>query len=101
MRPMYYLKDGTPIHDTLEWAKLMEDIKYRRVAKTTLPNKLWVSTVWLGLDHSFLRTGPPLIFETMVFRNSESIDETRYSTWAQAKAGHIDMVHKWEKKVKV
>jgi len=68
-----------------------------RVAETTLPNGRWVSTVWLGLDHSF-GSGPPLIFETMVFQNRSDmgdLDCERYSTEAEAIAGHERMCAKW------
>jgi hypothetical protein len=47
-----------------------------------------VSTVFLGLDHSF-GEGPPLLFETMVFVNDMSgrwMD--RCSTWAEAERQH-------------
>lgn len=30
-----------------------------------------VSTVFLGLDHSFHKGGPPVLWETMVFRKGE------------------------------
>lgn len=51
-----------------------------------------VSTIWLGLDHGF-GTGPPVIFETMVFGDdSEDLDVARYSTEQQARDGHTEMV---------
>jgi hypothetical protein len=49
-----------------QWAEDYEDDDKRRV----LESRSWwgerVSTVWLGIDHSFFG-GPPLIFETMAF----------------------------------
>ena len=71
------------------------DIK--RVAETTLPNGRWVSTVWMGLNHRF-GDGPPLIFETMVFPSRDDmgdLDSDRYSTEAEAFAGHERMVAWW------
>ena len=65
--------------DVMTWAKSFGDTS-RRVAETTIkqPNRLlwalgarpdyWVSTVFLGLDHNW-GVGPPLIFETMVFKS--------------------------------
>lgn len=54
-----------------------------------------ISTVFLALDHNFYPGGPPLLFETMIFdwerRKSErwSHWQQRYSTAAQARAGHM------------
>lgn len=67
-RPLYYDRDGKPMSDVLEWGKLFEDFKYKRVKATWLWWGGWVSTVWLGLDHSFGMSGPPLIFESMAFK---------------------------------
>ena len=46
-----------------------------------------VSTVWLGLNHAW-GDGPPLIYETMVFGGDHDQLQNRYSTRAQAEAGH-------------
>lgn len=112
--PDYYDIDGTPIHDTLEWARLFESRRKDgsfRVGEANLPNGIRISTVWLGLDHSFgglYGDSPPLIFESMVFglphtetvfgRQMEVRDDLemdRYSTWHEAKAGHDALVAKW------
>ena len=95
--PRYYDKDGTPIPDTLIWARKLEDIDYKRIAQTILPDGKLVSTVWLGLNHNY-GSGPPLIFETMVFeagRGGGEVDTERYSTLAEAQDGHHEMVRKW------
>ena len=39
-----------------------------RVAETHVGD-YWISTVFLGLDHSF-HHGPPVLFETMIFLNT-------------------------------
>jgi len=57
------------------------------VAQEHVGNK-WVSTVFLGLDHSYGSEGP-IVFETMVFENDQSKDCFRYSTWDEAVEGHI------------
>lgn len=49
--------------------------------------KVWVSTVFLGLDHSFGQ-GDPILFETMVFRDGHGEECERYCTWQEAEAGH-------------
>jgi len=83
-----------------EWGKKFQDKEYQIIQQTTLPNRKWVSTVWLGMDHS-LDEDIPLIFETMVFPEKGSyIDEDleRYSTLEQAVEGHKKMCDKWSKK---
>lgn len=102
----YYDRQGNPI-PLMEWAKRFEGsiedrMAMRCVAETTLPNGRWISTVWLGLDHSF-GSGPPLIFETMVFPRRgdySELDCDRYSTEAQALEGHTRMIAKWSDKPK-
>ncbi len=49
----------------------------------------------MGLDHRFGDSGPPLIFETMIFPSEKNMMETyckRYSTWEEAEAGHAHAV---------
>lgn len=67
----------------------------RRIVEQTEVGDLFVSTVFLGIDHRLSEEGPPLVFETMVFDNSEEgKGDTfadyceRYSTWDEAVAGH-------------
>lgn len=95
--PRYYTREGEPIDDLLEWGRLFENMDIKCVAETTLPDGTWISTVWLGLDHS-TGLGPPLIFETKVFSDEASrddLDVARYSTEADAKEGHEAMVKRW------
>jgi len=74
-----------------DFVMLMEgDQGARRVAEDTVDGKL-VSTVFLGLDHQF-GSGPPLVFETMVFHDGDGREEWRYSTWDAAVAGHARVV---------
>ena len=96
MRMGYFNRQGQPM-SLEQWAVALEDRSANRVAETTLPNGNWVSTVWLGLNHRF-GEGPPLIFETMVFLargDGGELDCDRYSTEAEAVAGHEAMVRKW------
>jgi hypothetical protein len=99
-RPIFYRRDGTPCPDEMEWAKqFSRDHAQKRVRETILSNGLWVSTVWIGIDHAF-NNGPPMIFETMVFpskeRLGEDLDMERYATEAEAIDGHRRMVEKWK-----
>lgn len=81
-----------PVEDVLEWGRKF-DKQDRRVAKTELPNNVEVSTVFLGLDHSF-GNGAPLLFETMVFGGKFDGEQDRYTTWEEAEKGHEEMVKK-------
>jgi hypothetical protein len=93
----YYDRHGQPI--TLDqWLALVGDLEGKRVAQddvvTPAGRCLWISTVWLGLDHNYGPTGPPVIFETMTFeRGMDGVDCQRYATEAQALAGHQALVH--------
>lgn len=93
---MYYDLQGHPI--SFEEYIELSSLGKKRIAKTDLPNRYWVSTVWLGMDHSF-GEGPPLIFESMVFKGEDFTDQDceRYSTEEEALAGHQVMVEKWMK----
>lgn len=96
----WYDRQGRPLSDYGEIEKLLRTFQYKRVAETVLPEGKWVSTVWLGLNHRH-DDGPPLIFETMVFPSKDGplleIDCLRYSTEAEALAGHAAMVAKFTK----
>jgi hypothetical protein len=101
MKPMYYKRDGTPYpttkddpRGTLAWAKDFENQELKKVAFTEIPGKGCVSTVYLGLDHQF-GNGKPLIFESMFFGNDGQERQERYSTEAEAIAGHKCMVDKF------
>lgn len=101
MRPLHYDRQGRPI--TLEqWALLFEAGTDRVVEQTALSNGLWVSTVWLGLDHNYTGVGPPIIFETLVFpteAGGAEIDGHRYATEEQARAGHAAFVRYWRQRI--
>ncbi|KKL98871.1 hypothetical protein LCGC14_1820150 [marine sediment metagenome] len=95
MTDRYILINGKakPEPGLLRWAIWFETAD--RKIEVTKTDKYIVSTVFLGLDHSF-GEGPPLIFETMVFsQTNDEQDMNRYSTLEEAKAGHAEMVKKW------
>lgn len=100
------VSDDMPI-GSLEWldamAKveaLLGDYKYRVIGQDFGPYKdsnveITVSTVWLGLDHNFMRGASPLIFETMVFGLPDEELQQRYTTLEEAKKGHKKFVKKY------
>lgn len=88
----YVERDGVPVKvdDLLAWGRELEKAD-RRVAADMLPDGVRVSTVFLGLDHGF-GEGPPILYETMVFGGPSDGDCERYSTRAEALAGHAAVV---------
>jgi len=83
-----YILDGheaKPV-DLMEWVQWFETAN-RQVAKTAINDDVKVSTVFLGLDHSF-GDGPPLLFETMIFGGEHDQYQERFETWEQAEVGH-------------
>ena len=69
-----------------------------RIGETTLGD-LWVSTVFLGINHRMYSPGPPLVFETMIRNQSDDSwlnYQERYCTYEQALAGHNKAVE-WVK----
>jgi hypothetical protein len=92
-QPRWYVLDGKVprrARSLLEGARVFEDITQRRVAETYIDG-VRISTVFLGFDHQLFESGPPLLFETMVFGGTLDHVIRRYSTWDEAEAGHAAM----------
>ena len=109
----WYDMQGNPI-SIREWADKYADSD-KRVVQQTMGGFFWISTVHVGLDHGLGVGQKPVIFETMVFTrwktyvrgytfmgikrpgywSARSVDQWRYSTLAQAKGGHLDVVQQW------
>lgn len=75
----------------LEWARWFDVPGRRRVAETTTRDGIWISTVFLGIDHRF-GDGHPILWETMVFRDENGCENWRYTTRGAALAGHNRVV---------
>lgn len=91
----YYDKFGAPITAdeffTLKWDETGAVSDYSRIAFDQLEHCA-ISTVWLGLNHSFTG-GPPILFESMIFGGGYDGDMQRYTTEAEALAGHQHAVN--------
>ncbi len=90
-----YILNGhepVPATDIVEWARWFETAD-RIVRVTELPVQGGrLSTVFLGSDHGF-GTGRPILFETALINAAGEFDIlSRYSTWAEAEAGHEKFV---------
>lgn len=84
----YILVGHEPVYepDLVKWAMWFETAD--RQVRLTVTEFHSISTVFLGIDHSF-QSGPPVLFETMVFGDDgEDVDTWRYHTWTEAEAGH-------------
>lgn len=91
----YYDWDGKPI-TMEEWVELFHD---NRLALTKVGGDCTVSTVYLGLDHSW-GDEAPMIFETLVSGGPMDQDMFRYSTKQEAARGHentVDRVKQWQR----
>ena len=96
---MKYILKGhkaVPVDDVLEWAKWFESAD-RTVSRTELlsdgvkrKGDILISTIFLGLDSGF--GDKLLLFETMVFGGEYNEYQVRYTTWAEAKSGHKQIV---------
>lgn len=93
---MYYLLDENknpyPV-DVLTMGKAFEADPNKKRVKFTEFEKYYVeiSTVFLGIDHNWLRYGTPILFETMIFWSEDqelNQWQDRYCTWKQAYYGH-------------
>ena len=84
--------DGTilTIDDPIQWAAARK--RDYRIAETDLPDGSWLSTVFLGVDHSFGSGGPPVLFETGWFASRQDMgdmrEQWRWCTEAEAREGH-------------
>jgi len=110
----YILKDKKPVPepDIIKWGKWIENFKNKVVKQEYITinkgklfeEKLWISTVFLGLDHGFSgifhKTDDPpyrpILFETMIFYKDEKKKkqrawdwyQKRYCTWEEAEQEH-------------
>ena len=102
MSDWYILEEHTPravdLADYIEWTKVakQEGRDHRRVALSEVRPSVFVSTVFLGLDHGF--GDVPILFETMIYDDDGFWDyQNRYMSWEQAELGHeqaVDSVRK-------
>lgn len=96
-KPIFYILKGkkpVPVHDIRGMAAMetLRDANCR--VDSSLFHGYWVSTVFLGVDHSFGRSSRPVLFETMLFdKNGESLNMRRCSTWDEAVEQHKIMLY--------
>jgi len=88
----YILVDREPVEepDFQIWGRWMETAD--RHVRLSEQGDVWVSTVFLGVNHNFFSRGPPIVFETVAFVGHEGAGQERYATWAEAEEGHARWV---------
>lgn len=99
-RPLWYvLKDGVPVaeYDTAAAGRFFNDTKARIVQQDYFPDPrgedhddILISTVFLALDHNHRLSGPPVLWETMIFWEGSDLDDyqRRYTSLDAARRGH-------------
>jgi hypothetical protein len=115
-KPLVTAEVGTPeyVVQMKEVEKLLSDPNYKVVKQEYTPKKqFYISTIWLGLDHSFGGVGKPVVFETMVFSGRKDkwfvmggrrryhrsdFDQNRYCTEEEALIGHEVLLKEYTKK---
>jgi hypothetical protein len=76
-----------PDNELLIWAEWFQHADRTVVQEYIGPYR--ISTVFMGLDHNFWDTGPPILFETMIFSDGATLDyQDRCSTWDEALEMH-------------
>jgi len=96
--------EPAPEPDLLKWAEWYKRDERRIVRQQHWENnvgqRVFVSTVFLGLDHNFGKHHRPVLWETMVFIDDESDrDMRRYTSREAAIRGHNDLVEEYGGKV--
>ncbi len=85
---LYILVKHKPVgvYNVVEWGKWFET--NNRTVKRTNIGDIEISTVFIGIDHSFGFVKKPLLFETKIFGGDLDGYQDRYATWIGAEYGH-------------
>jgi hypothetical protein len=81
----------------IEAADWLEEGSDRRTVKRDEIGDITVSTVFLGLDHSWTPGGKPVLWETMIFGGEHDQYQERYTSYEDALEGHekaLELVNK-------
>lgn len=88
----YILVKNKPVlcRDIVLWGRWFSKTEQRQVMLTRCRNNVTISTVFLGIDHNFSGVGPPVLWETMAFPNTD--DCLRATSHEEAIANHNEIV---------
>jgi hypothetical protein len=92
---MYYILDENknPVKSDLEtMSQFLYTNNSNKLIKQNYIGDKFVSTVFLGIDHSFniFEDKTPILFETMIFNKNSRCEDycERYSTYDESLKGH-------------
>jgi hypothetical protein len=97
---MWYTLDenNKPVASNVrEYSAWEEANPERKAVKQDTIGEVFISTVFLGLDHSWRDDRRPLLWETMVFGGDHDQYQQRYYSYEDAIEGHqtaLDLVNK-------
>ena len=97
---MWYILDenNKPVKSTsvIEAAEWLENNLERKAVKQDHIGDIFISTVFLGLDHSW-KSNTPILWETMIFGGDHDQYQERYTSYEDALEGHqiaLNLVNK-------
>jgi hypothetical protein len=90
MSDQFILVGREVIHepDLLKWGKWFQENRDKRIIARNDVEEIRVSTVFLGIDHSYGEGCPLQVFETMIFGGENDQYCERYSNYDDAEIGH-------------
>ena len=71
-----------------------ENNSKRKLCNDFLEGEVQVSTVFLGIDHGFRPSGPPVLWETMIFGGEYNNMQWRYTCRREARENHARIVER-------
>jgi len=81
----------------IESAEWLEENPERKAVKQEHIDDIFISTVFLGLDHAWIPGGNPVLWETMIFGGEHDQYQERYTSYEDALEGHqkaLNLVNK-------
>jgi hypothetical protein len=95
----WYILDenNKPVRSTIvDCGKWLEENPERKAVKQEHIDDIFISTVFLGLDHAW-DSDIPVLWETMIFRGEHDQYMDRYTSYEEALEGHqtaLNLVNK-------
>jgi len=87
---MWYIldKENKPVKSTIiQYGEWIEANPERKAVKQEHIGDIYVSTVFLGLDHAW-NSNIPVLWETMIFGGEHDQYQERYTSYEDALEGH-------------